>query len=418
METIWGLQRTEDLVNDPTVKMLSVLTEKAFTRRRQMGFEDAVRFMLDMSHDALPHRLNNFFSKAKGGEPISQPAFTKLRAKFDHTPFEIILRDLVGEEYSSRYELPLWNGFHVFGIDGSKLQLPQEPAIIKEFGVSGGNKSGAFQRASAGISVLYDVLHGWPLDPAIEHTDRSERAAAVRHIEFLAGELPEIAKNAVLLMDRNYPSYAMLQKCEDVGLHFAIRCNSYAFKSANNCPLGSSVLTLESGQTVRVVRFLLESGETETLLTNLFDLPEGEFPGLYAMRWGVETYYHKLKQIVGVEQFSGRTPNSVRQDFWASLVMLLFAQMFQRDADAEIAKRQDSLPVKHLNRSRASHVVVTLRDRFIFSALCGYPKLASFEFRSVMVELARVVSPVRPGRSFPRVPRPNLAANSHLKSRL
>jgi len=169
---------------------------------------------------------------------------------------------------------------------------------------------------------------------------------------------------------------------------------------------------------VRVVRFKLKSGETETLLSNLFDLPESEFPALYAMRWGVETYYHKLKEIVGVEQFSGRTPNSVRQDFWAALVMLLFAQMFQRDADAEIAKPQEPLPVKYLNRARTSHIVVTLRDRFIFSALCGYPKLATFEFRSVMDELARVVSPQRPGRSFPRNPKPAAAANLLLKSRL
>jgi len=57
METLWGLQRTEELVNDPAVKMLSALTEKAFTRKRRMGFEDALRFPLDMSHAALPHRL-------------------------------------------------------------------------------------------------------------------------------------------------------------------------------------------------------------------------------------------------------------------------------------------------------------------------------------------------------------------------
>jgi hypothetical protein len=420
METLWGLQRTEELVKEPTVKALSVLTDTAFTRRREGGMEfpDALRFLLDMSHDALPHRLDRFYRQAKGGKAISQPAFTKLRAKFDHTPFEIILRDLVGEEYSGRHELPLWNGYHLFGIDGSYLQLPQEPDIIKTFGVRGGNKSGAFQRASAGISVLYDVLHGWALDPEIARSDRSERAAAARHIDFLGGELPEIARNTILLMDRGYTSYELLGKCEEIGLKFVIRCNSSHFKAANQCPLGDSEIVFDNGQTVRVVRFLLKNGEIETLLTNLFDLPEADFQALYALRWGVETYYHKLKQIVGVEQFLGRTTNSVRQDFWASQVMLLFAQMFQRDADAEIAKRQEPLPVKHLNRSRTSHIVVTLRDRFIFSALCGYPELASFEFRAVMDELARVVSPVRPGRSFPRVHRPDLFANAHLKSRL
>jgi len=212
-----------------------------------MGFEDAVRFMLDMSHDALSHRLDKFYSQAKGGSPISQPAFTKLRANFDHTPFEIILRELVGEEYSGRHELPLWHGLHVLGIDGSYLQLPQEPDIIKEFGVRGKENKQGQARASAGISVLYDVLHGWAIDPAIEHTNRSERTAAIHHIDFLAGELPYLTHNAVLLMDRGYPSYEILEQCEENGLKFAIRCNSYVFKAANNCPLGSTVLSLESG---------------------------------------------------------------------------------------------------------------------------------------------------------------------------
>jgi hypothetical protein len=420
MEAMWALEQMENLITDPTVKEISLLKEMAFTRRREGGMEfpDALRFLLDMSHDALPHRLDQFFGKTKGGKAISQPAFTKLRANFDHTPFEIILRDLVGEEYSGRHELPLWNGYHVFGIDGSHLRLPQESGIIKVFGVSGGKNKNGEQRTGAGISVLYDVLHGWALDPEIGRADRSERAAAGRHIDFLGGELLGIARNSIILMDRGYTSLELLEKCEEIGLNFVVRCSSKHFTAATACPLGSSEISLSNAQTVRVVRFLLKTGEVETLLTNLFDLPELEFPTLYALRWGVETYYHKLKQIVGVEQFSGRTPNSVRQDFWASLVMLLFAQMFQRDADAEIAKRQESLPVKHLNRARASHIVVTLRDRFIFSVLAGYPQSPKFVLREVMDELIRVTSPLRPGRSFDRPPKSLASVNHHLKSKL
>ena len=416
MESLWALERVEELIKDPTVKEISLLKETAFTRRRGMEFCDALRFMLDMNKTALQARLNKFYGQAKGGKPISQPAFTKLRANFDHTPFEIILRDLVGEEYSGKHKLPLWHGFHVLAIDGSYLQLPQETAIIQEYGVRGGEDKRGVVRACAGISVLYDVLHGWAIDPILGRGDRNERIAADTHIDFLESELPNIAENAILLLDRGYPSNHLLQKCDEIGLRFVMRCSSQHFKAANRCPLGSHVIKLDSGQTLRVVRFLLKNGTTETLLTNLFDLPEDEFPTLYAMRWGVETYYHKLKQIVGVEHFSGRTPNSVRQDFWASLVMLLFAAMFQNEADAEISQRQKSLPIKHRNRSRTTHVIITLRDRFIFSALCGYPLLTKLEMRSVMDELCRQVSPVRPGRSFPRDRRPHSVANPYLKS--
>jgi hypothetical protein len=418
MEIMNALKRAEALVTDPTVKEVSLVKATAFTRRREGGMEfpDALRFMLDMNKTALQARLNKFYGQAKGGRAISQPAFTKLRANFDHTPFEIILRDLVEEEYSGKYELPTWQGLHVFAVDGSYLQLPQEPAIIKEFGVRGGEDKRGVVRAGAGASVLYDVLHGWALDPIITGCDMNERAQLEKHIAYLCGALPNIVENALILLDRGYPSHKIFALMEQEGLRFCIRCQRSFLPEVSLAPLGSSTITLKSGQSLRIVKFLLGSGETETLLTNLFDLPEDEFPALYAMRWGVETMYHKLKQIVCVEQFSGRTPNSVRQDFWASFVMLLFAVMFQKEADNEIAKRQESLPVKHLNRSRATHVIVTLRDRFIFSALCGYPLLAKLELRAVIDELARVVSPVRPGRSFPREPRVNSVANPFLKS--
>jgi hypothetical protein len=40
---------------------------------------------------------------------------------------------------------------------------------------------------------------------------------------------------------------------------------------------------------VRVVKFELPGGEVETLITDLFELPEECFPKLYFMRWPIET---------------------------------------------------------------------------------------------------------------------------------
>jgi len=65
-----------------------------------------------------------------------------------------------------------------------------------------------------------------------------------------------------------------------------------------------------------------------------------------------------------------------------------------------------------------SDFMITLRDRFIFSALCGHPMLVKWEMDDIIKALARVVSPVRPGRSFPRNFRPFYCFNHNLKSRL
>jgi len=386
----------------------------SFTRDRGMTFPDALSFILDMRTTTIQTRLNMFFHNVKGGDPISQQAFSKLRMNFDHSPFETMARGLVKKEYSGAYELPLWNGYHVFGIDGSCLQLPRVDVLRKEFGVRGrgGNCP------CAGISVLYDVLHGWAVDPIITGAKMNERDECENHVAFLSRELPHIAVNSIITMDRGYPSLGLFKTIQDSGLKFVARCNSQFLSQINNAPMGDSVVDLKDGTAVRVIKFELSSGEVEILATNLFELHGELFPELYALRWGIETAYFCLKRELCVEKFSGKTPNSIRQDFWASMVLLNAVAVFQREADEYVQQRQEDKSLKHEYRARTSGLIVTLRDRFIFAVLCGNPLVSSLEMEAVIRTMAREVSSVRQGRAFPRIFKPKYLANHNLKSHL
>ena len=392
----------------------SRLKTNSFTRDRGMTFPEALSFMLDMRKTTLQTRLNLFFEEIKEGDPISQQAFSKLRMNFDHSPFEKMVRIPVKEEYSGRYELPLWYGYHVFAVDGSKLQLPRVDALREEFGVLG--RGGTCP--CAGISVLFDVLHGWALDPAITGADMNERAECEKHIDFLRRELGHIIENSIIVLDRGYPSLELLKTLQDSGVKYLARCNSQFLSEINNAPMGNSDAVLKNGVSVRVFKFELTSGEIEILVTNLFELPESLFPDLYALRWGIEVAYFRLKEQICVEKFSGKTPNSIRQDFWASMVLLNTVAVFQREADEAVLQRQENKTVKHKNRARTSGIIVTLRDRFIFAVLCGKPKFTQMEMKRVITSMAREVSPVRLGRSYPRNFKPAFAANHNLKSHL
>jgi hypothetical protein len=100
------------------------------------------------------------------------------------------------------------------------------------------------------------------------------------------------------------------------------------------------------------------------------------------------------------------------------MVLLNAVAVFQSEADQAVQVRQKGKSLKHVNRARTSDLIVILRDRFIFANLCGHPALAAWESDDVIQSLARVVSPVRPGRSFPRNFKPLFAANHNLKSHL
>jgi hypothetical protein len=401
------------IANEQATLDVARLRENSFTRNRKMPFASALSFLLDMRKTTLQTRLNLYFQHTEGGEPISQQAFSKLRMNFDHSPFETMVREAVKKEYSGEYDLPLWHGYHVHGVDGSYLQLPRTDELRQEFGVRGGG-----DLPSAGISVLFDVLHGWPLDPSIVHTDMNERVECEKHIRFLCGQLPNVARKSILTIDRGYPSLDLFEKIQASGLKFVARCSSQVMREINDAPMGDSRVTLSNGVTVRVIKFTLPNGAVETLATNLFELTPNELTELYTLRWGIETAYFQLKQELSVEKFSGKTPNTIRQDFWASMVLMQAVAVFQKDADAAVRKRQEGKPVKHLNRARTSDLIVTLRDRFIFAVLCGRPMFCAKEMETVIKTMARVVSPVRQGRSFKRVFRPLDAVRSNLKSRL
>ena len=408
------LENLKEIAKAPKTLEESRQKENSFTRDRGMPFADALTFQLDMRKSSLQTRLNNYYKNVKGGDPISQQAFSKLRMNFDHSPFEKMVRSIVKQEYSGRYELPLWNGYHVFGIDGSCLQLPRVDVLRDEFGVRGrGNTC-----PCAGISVLYDVLHGWALDPIIAGADMNERMECKKHIDFLCRELPHIVQKSIIAIDRGYPSLDLLETLQNSGVKYVARCNSNFLSEINNAPMGDSTATLKNGISVRVIKFELLSGEVETLVTNLFELSESLFPELYAMRWGVETAYFCIKEQLCIEKFSGKTPNSIRQDFWTSMVLLNSVAVFQKEADEIVETRQESKSLKHTYSARTGGLIVTLRDEFIFAVLSGNTTFSSSEMERIISTMAREVSPIRPNRAFPRNFKPAFKANHNLKSHL
>ena len=328
-----------------------------------------------------------------------------------------MVRELVEEEYSGMYDLPTWHSMHVMAIDGSYLQLPRTQALAQEFGTRGvGNGP------SAGISVLFDVLHGWVLDPSIGQTDMDERARCKDHVAFLSSVLPNIAEKTVLVLDRGYPSQELFEEIQSKGVKFLARCSTTFHKAVNQAPMGGSVVLLKSGFPLRVYKFMLPSGDVETLVTNLFEEDADAFPELYSMRWGVETSYNEFKNLLRVEEFSGKTPNSIRQDFWASMVLMNMVAIAQQEANEEVEKKQaekeNKHKYKHKYQARKSDLVVTIRDRFILASLSRRTPISEKEIRQLLDLLAQSVSPIRPGRSFSRNPRISLAANSQLKSHL
>jgi hypothetical protein len=119
----------------------------------------------------------------KTGEVIRMTwqAFSEARQKIGWEA----LRELFEATVTSRYEeeMQRWDGYRILAIDGSKINLPNDPELREYFETTGaGNSSPCAQG-----SILYDIENDVIVGALIEPTAKDERTLAVEHIKKLTG---------------------------------------------------------------------------------------------------------------------------------------------------------------------------------------------------------------------------------------
>lgn len=236
-------------------------------------------------------------------------------------------------------------------------------------------------------STLYDTRNHLCLDALLEPIAISEHDLAKRHGSHLR-------PNDLVIFDRGYCSYGTITVVLEAQADYLIRCSKSSFKAANDMFSGSgpdSIVTTitpsqyakqrqrerddqSAEQTVRFVRVLLDTGEYEVLVTSLLDevkYPPALFKELYWMRWGVETFYGTLKTVLALDNFTGTSPEAVRQDFFASVFLCGLESVLTVDIDEEL-KTKDTRNTQKVNKAVSFNII----KHRAFDLLCGDYEIA------------------------------------------
>lgn len=202
-------------------------------------------------------------------------------------------------------------------------------------------------------SICYDVLNNVVIDASINPPHASERTLAYEH-------LLQAQANDLLLYDRGYPAFWLFAAHQKQNQPFCMRVKSNLEKVYRNFKSSGqkeAIITLKPNKRsitqceekslsinplkLRLIRVDLKS-ETEILITNILDkdvISMDEFKDLYHLRWGVEESYKRQKQWVEIENFSGKTAQSVKQDFFAKLVTLNLTAITLSASQAIVKKK-------------------------------------------------------------------------------
>ncbi len=155
---------------------------------------------------------------------------------------------------------------------------------------------------------------------------------------------------SLLLLDRWYPSKHFIVQTLDAGFSFVMRVRRKWNRDVDAVDGDGWVSLCHDGCTLRipVIKVALSNGEFETSRTNLTEelLPFAEAGELYFKRWGIETAYDTLKSKLQLENFSSKTEVGVKQDFYATVYLMGFAEICAADAtrSIETADQGKNLP--------------------------------------------------------------------------
>ena len=76
------------------------------------------------------------------------------------------------------------------------------------------------------------------------------------------------------------------------------------------------------------------------------------------MRWGVETFFSRIKDRLCLENFTGKTAESVRQDFWSTIFISNFETVAIEDIDDQMnANTVNAQHNKKVNKAVSFNVI-------------------------------------------------------------
>ena len=395
-----------------------------FTRSCLLTFPILVAFILNLIRRSLQVELNAF-SKILPSRSISKQTFSVARLKLHPEAFIELNKTLIVEFYTDNEFKTLFNK-RIIAVDGSTLQLPEGEEIVAKYGVCVNQITSV---PMARVSYAYDVLNGITLDAIIEPFDAAERIMAVQHMRNIDLFTPSEGIQDLYIEDRGYPSVPLFFFYAHMKKDFLMRCNSSFINETNNilrqgyrdkiitlsakklnseqkAELRKFVPNMDWNQVIklRVIVITLKTGEDEILITTLCDQERFKydiFADFYFMRWGVEENYKLHKIRAEIENFSGKSPTAIEQDFHATILTCNIRALLAIEAQEELQMQNPEKLLKYEYKINKNVSAGVLKDEIIKILLNSDSDLESFCERLKM-QMKRSMVPIRPGRNYAR----------------
>jgi uncharacterized protein YlbG (UPF0298 family) len=389
LSKISGWVRTEAILREFRTK------ETYFTRSSaKLSFERLVAFILGNNRNSTQVALNDFFDETED-DPVAKQTLFEAREKISYKAFSA-LNDMIVDNFYTEDDVLTFRNYALWGVDGSVFQAPQ--GALEVFG---GQKSSRCETVSAQARalVISDVLNRIIVQAELKPINDGERKIFLEMLENLRH-----FERILLIFDRGFYSKELADAIAGKGISFLFRIKNNCQKEIDAANEPDQVITVGGDLKLRIVNFVLPTGEVEKLATNIFGESFGgsDFAAIYEKRWGVETSYLMVKERLAIENFTSSKENLMLQDFYAAAVTYNLMEIACMEQEAK--RKADGMDEGKRNKRSANRNIVAHEVRKSLLYVMLESDLAKIDKKMAKIQriIYRFFKDVRPGRSNPR----------------
>jgi len=406
-------------------------SEKDFTRNRKMGFVDIILFQISNASKSLGVELHKYLRSSKIRETAySKQAYSKARMKIKHSGY-IELNNSLLEEYYNSEDYKTYKGYRLLGIDGSEIELQHGTEIQNKFGRIFTNNESI--NASKSI-VVYDLLNELVIDAEMNIYNSSERTSAIKQLKRMKEEGK--SRKDIIVADRGFPSLEVFSELLSMDYDFVLRYNGNNFlretlvlteSKENDLEIEISLKEvynrnknkhikklIDNGYQdkirLRIIELTLSNGVKEYLITSILDKENfgiEDFNDIYNLRWNEEIYFDFQKNIMEIENFTGKSLETIKQDYYSMVLVGNLHSLIIADAQEEVDKEtRNNGKLKYEQYKINKSVTFGIMKEQIYDLLTT--KNWKKQFKLLVKESKKYKIPVIKNRSFPRTKKGNL----------
>ncbi|GAC1346697.1 MAG: IS4-like element ISRba3 family transposase [Isosphaeraceae bacterium] len=262
-------------------------------------------------------------------------------------------------------------GFPLFGVDGSRLELPRTVSNEKRFSPpktrpnarrkSRGGSEAKSERERRSrekkrngpqmwLTTMFHLGAGLPWDWRLGPSDSSER-------DHLREMIDALDPNALLVADAGYVGYQIWKTLLESGRHLLVRvgANVRLLKKLGYFKEKEGIVYLWPDREAArnnpplVLRLITAQGDRHPvyLVTSVLDeerLSDKQTAEIYALRWGIELFYRHFKQTFERRKLRSRTADNAELEATWSLLGL-----WAMGLHAEVELSRQNIPTRRIS---------------------------------------------------------------------